>query len=245
MVKGRAHNKKNKDYILLERRMRVARLYCEGRTQSEIAKAVGIGMGTVSEDLAKIREYWLSLMMVDFDERKSTELAKIDHLEETAWRAWRRSVRPAQTRHVLVERGVRVVQERDKNGQPIKGKAPISKMLPVREVDDTTEKTQAGDPRFLTIIRDCIQDRLKLMGLLEEKAATNVYLDFGTILQQKKQELEHHQGDVIENLIANVGEGGVQTNGQHQSQQPSEDTQQDGGTGLGPMGQREEPGSPG
>jgi hypothetical protein len=203
--KGHKHNKKNADFVLLERRTKVARHYCEGKSQAQIAEIMDLNVMTVNKDLARVREYWLALMMADFDQRKCQELAKIDYLEATAWRAWKRSTRPAQTRHLSVEKGFRVVQKKDRNGQPLRGVAPVSKMMPVREIDDTTEKTQAGDPRFLEIVSDCIDKRLKLMGLLDDRTA-NVYLDFSGLFQKKQQELEHRpSGDVIENIIASVG----------------------------------------
>lgn len=207
MAKGKNHNRKNDDFRIIELRMKIARQYLEGQTQEEVAKDLGLSVASVSNHLKKIREYWLSLMMVDFDEKKSREIAKIDNLERIAFRAWRRSTRPTQTRHVSVKEAIRVEKQRDKDGKEVPGKAPLAKMVPIEKTDDTKETTQAGDPRFLQIIDRCIEKRLKLMGALkEDNGGTNIYLDFGSILKQhSEQQKALPRGDVIENIIASVG----------------------------------------
>lgn len=204
MAKGKKDNRKDGDFRLLDLRMKIAHQYMEGYTQQEIAKGVNLSIAAVSNHLQKIREYWLSLMMADFDEKKSREMAKIDHLERIAFRAWKRSTRPTQTRQVSTEQQREVVYPRDKEGKIIKGKAPTVKMVVGKQVDDTKEVTSAGDPRFLQIIDKCIEKRLKIMGALEESSGgTIINLNFGDLLRQKQQ--EPTKGDIIENIIAQVG----------------------------------------
>src|SRR5574337_337783 len=101
--KGRAKQSTVNELKLLQRRQKVASLYLEGIPQHVIQEMLHIGYTTVIRDLKAIRVYWLSVMAADFNEAKSTELAKIDHLEATAWKAWKRSTRPAHTRHTSVE----------------------------------------------------------------------------------------------------------------------------------------------
>lgn len=216
MAKGKKHNRKNSDFRVIELRMKIARAYVEGNTQEEIAKKMDMSIASVSKHLSAIRIYWLAIMAADFDQVKSEQLAKIDRLERTAWRAWRRSTRPIATRHVQVERNRAVEYKRNEKGEVDKTKAPTVKMVVSKEIDDTTERTNAGDPRFLQIVDNCIERRLKLMGLLDERNTTNVYVDFGSLLQQKREEIATKpQGDVIENLIASVGlEHKEQTNGE-------------------------------
>lgn len=87
-------NRKNDQYERLERRERVATLYLQGKTQWDIARLVKVSQGTVSNDLAAIREGWLASTLHDFDAKAAEELAKVGQLEATAWEAWQRSCKP-------------------------------------------------------------------------------------------------------------------------------------------------------
>jgi DNA-binding CsgD family transcriptional regulator len=90
-------NRKNDRYALMERRKRIASMYVTGKNQWERARTVGVSQGTVSNDLAAIREDWLASTRRDFDARKAEELAKLDQLEAEAWAAWERSCRDSET----------------------------------------------------------------------------------------------------------------------------------------------------
>lgn len=69
----------------------VARLYCQGRTQAEIGKELGITQQQVCYDLKDIQKQWLESSLVDIDTAKARELAKLDHVEREHWLAWARS----------------------------------------------------------------------------------------------------------------------------------------------------------
>jgi hypothetical protein len=87
-------NKKNDHYQRMERRQRVAAFYLMGKNQWEIARQLNCSQGTVSNDLARIREQWLASATRDFDGAKAQELAKLDRLESAGWEAWERSQEP-------------------------------------------------------------------------------------------------------------------------------------------------------
>jgi hypothetical protein len=169
-------NKKNDQYERLDRRQKVAALYLQGKTQWDIARLVNVSQGTVSNDLAAIREDWLASALRDFDSKKAEELAKLDRLEAEAWEAWQRSKEDAETVRKKSEQ-VRTSEGRGKNQR--------STLVPVKVVMELTKKGQAGDPRFLEQVRWCVETRLKLMGLMRNQADVKpvATLDWGAVMQ--------------------------------------------------------------
>jgi DNA-binding transcriptional regulator LsrR (DeoR family) len=132
-----------------ERRVKVAELYLHQKTQSEIAQIVGVNQGTVSTDLKAIQKQWRESAIVDLNEAKRRELERIDQVERAAWDSYERSLNP-----------VIVMIERSESRNQAKR--------------ETQETTQAGDPRFLSIIQKCIEQRIKLLGLQEPDVQVNV-----------------------------------------------------------------------
>lgn len=129
------------------RRKRVASAYLEGKSQLEIAEAEGVNQATISRDLSALREEWLQSSLMEFNQLKARELARIDKLEETYWAAWHRSV-----------------------GEHIKTTS-------TRDTDNVTtakvvKETLVGNAVYLSGIQWCIEQRCKIFGLyLEAKTA--------------------------------------------------------------------------
>lgn len=166
------NNRKNDEHAAMERRKKVAALYVQGKTQWDIARRLGCGQGTVSKDLAAIREEWKARSVRDFESRLAEELARLDALEAEAWAGWARSRRDAETVHRQTD-SVRQSPTNDKGKPtPPRGKPapPAQNLVPIRETVRKTTKGQAGDPRFLERVAWCVETRLKLMGLLRGPA---------------------------------------------------------------------------
>lgn len=125
------------------RREKVAVMYRRGMLQSDIARKFSVDQSNISRDLKKIRSEWLESRVRDFDAAKEIELQKIDEVERQAWAAWERSVG-------VVER--RTTRKKDA-GEISESEATIVKV------------DQAGDPRYLQTVLDCIQRRCKILGL--------------------------------------------------------------------------------
>ena len=121
-------------------RRRISDLYLQGWLQADIAAEVGVSQQTISLDLKALQRDWLASALIDFDEAKSHELAKVDRLEREYWQAWGRSREDAET----------VRQEGKKEG--------VDKII-------KTAKGQAGDPRFLVGVQWCIDKRCKILGI--------------------------------------------------------------------------------
>lgn len=141
----------SEDEILL-RRATVASLYLKGWFQSRIAAEVHVTQAQISLDLAAIRSEWRESMLDDFNEAKSRELAKIDHLESTYWKAWEDSMKP-------------IKKQRKKFTGKVDRFKPQDKQQ-VNEFDtiDSTEERQ-GNPRFLDGVMRCIEKRVDILGL--------------------------------------------------------------------------------
>ena len=122
-------------------RRQISDLYLQGMLQSEIAEQLELGQATVSRDLKALRGEWLASALVDFDEAKAKELAKVDRLEREYWRGWLRSCEDAET-----------LRQEGSKGEG------IGKIV-------KTAKGQAGDPRFLAGVQWCIDKRCKILGL--------------------------------------------------------------------------------
>lgn len=128
----------------------MADLYLQGWLQVDIAAELGINQSTVSRDLKALHKVWLKAALLDFNEAKARELAKVDRLEREYWRAWQRSCEDAETMR----------QEGDASG--------VDKIV-------KTAKGQAGDPRFLSGVQWCIEKRCKILGI--EAAQKHLYAD--------------------------------------------------------------------
>jgi hypothetical protein len=124
-------------------RERMARLSLEGWTQTEIALEMGLSQPQVCYDLKAVRRKWIKDAVRDMDVIKRRELARIDKLERTYWRAWRESRRDLESRTTSSATGTR--------GQ--------------RSGARLTGRTRDGDPRYLRGIARCIARRCRILGL--------------------------------------------------------------------------------
>ena len=127
------------------RRKRVAEEYLRGVPQFKIAEIVGVHRGTITRDLAVIREEWKAAYAMAFGERVAQELAKLDLVELTYWEAWQRSLKDSE----------RLNAKTVKNAD---GKVKQSEA--VKQVE-----AQPGDPRFLEGVERCIKKRAEILGL--------------------------------------------------------------------------------
>lgn len=134
--------------------VKIAAMYCEGRPQYEIVdwltanRSYSVNQSTISRDLKTIRQQWLDSSVIDFNEAKARELAKVDHLEETYWLAWHRSLEPKTTGTARI-----VTDGKTENAQVLRDEA------------GSKEETRDGDPRFLAGVERCGEQRCKILGV--------------------------------------------------------------------------------
>ena len=137
--------RRSKSQIARDRR-KIANLYLQGRIQADIGEELDINQSTVSRDLQALQEEWKNSSLIDIDEAKAKELAKVDRLEREYWDAWERSCEDAETKRLEG-----TLAPGEDQGKPTK--------------QILTRKGQAGDPRFLTGIQWCIERRCKILGI--------------------------------------------------------------------------------
>lgn len=122
-----------------ERREKVAKYYLQGMPILQIARKVRKDVQVIYSDLVAIREEWRAAR-VGFAERViSEQLDKIDRYELEANEAWERSKQPLKS-----------TTQTESDG----GKVTIK----------IERHESAGDPRYLTIAMNCIQQRRDLLG---------------------------------------------------------------------------------
>jgi hypothetical protein len=131
--------KRAKKHEILQRRSSVAELYLKGWTQVTIAQHMGVRQPTISSDLAVLHREWRESALRDFDAIRETQLQKLEHLEREAWAAYDRSAGTRHRRRMVARDGVKI-----------------------SEIEQWEE---AGDPRYLKIVQDCIAKRCELLDI--------------------------------------------------------------------------------
>ena len=131
----------------LARQEEIARLYVRGMTQYQIAEKLGTTRDVVSRVMQDVRKRWKESMVASYDEKISQQLAKYDAVEAAAWEGWERSLRNDVTK----------TKEKieDPDGTTTKNKK--------------SESEQSGNPAFLAVINKTIENRCRLLGLLDRK----------------------------------------------------------------------------
>jgi predicted transcriptional regulator len=152
---------------ITNRRQEVARLYLRGMYQTDIAVELSVDQATVSRDLAELRKEWLQSALVDLNEAKAKELAKIDQLEVTCWAAWERSKENAEV-ETVEQIGV-------KSKTAKKGDKEEFTITPERIKKNKRVEGQSGNPSFLAGIQWCINKRCEILGL--DAAKRNLTFD--------------------------------------------------------------------
>jgi len=144
---------------VVTRRSKVAALFLRGVVEPvEIATTLGLplpaGVRLVRRDLAAIRKSYAELATPQAEEMRGVEAARLDAVEASAWRGWRRS-----------RRGRTTVQEKQAP-QPRPVPPAPAPPHPVALVEvETTHVSSPGDPRFLSIVLDCVRQRRELFNL--------------------------------------------------------------------------------
>jgi hypothetical protein len=144
----------NKKHIINERRARVAELYLKGTPQHKIAGICRVTQSQVSYDLKRLSQQWIESSLMNIDQLKARELAKIDQAERSAWQGWEKS---CQTR----------TKKRTATSDFEKG---------TRNESSVERIKAAGDPRYIEVVLRCIRQRSELLGLnAPSKSDINLY----------------------------------------------------------------------
>jgi hypothetical protein len=164
---------------LQERRRQVEDRYLQGMAIADIASELALEQKTVSSDLRWIRVAWTRERQDEGAGRLELELRKIDRLEREAWDAWLRSQKDLDATKV------------SRDG--------------AKEKAERTLRKQTGDPRFLAVVKDCIDRRCRLLGMLgtaQKKNASEKPLPAVEVVVRDADELERlwSVDDLLERL---------------------------------------------
>jgi hypothetical protein len=153
------------------RRQKIAAAYLRGSTQVDIAIESGVDQATVSRDLKALRAAWMKSALIDINEAKARELAKIDALELVYWQAWERSQLDAESEITKMQ------------GTPPKPNE--TSPAPAKLETQKKREGQSGNPAFLSGIQWCINKRCEIIGVnapvkseVENKGITKVLIEY-------------------------------------------------------------------
>ena len=172
-----AFNKVFKSQLDIRRERRqymVAKLLLAGITSiNRISQELGVAYASVWKDVQTIRQEWRAEMVSMFDYAKEEQLKRIDKVEEEAWKAWTRSCNIKQ----------KVTETATTSGR-------------LRMKISPPEPTKEGNPYYLTIVRNCCEDRRKLLGL-DEPEKIDIRGTIGVANLELQKTIEGN-GDYIE-----------------------------------------------
>ena len=126
-------------------RQQITRLRLLGRTNAEIATAIGVSERTIQRELRLAEADWNEAAAQDMARVKARELAKLDLLEREAIDAWLKSKEPYSKR---------VVEDRP---------PAVGKGAPGRYARIETGQGH-GDPRLLATVLSIMERRARLLG---------------------------------------------------------------------------------
>lgn len=147
--KGDSRNKRTQGEIDSDR-VFIAELYSKGKSQREITEKINesrhysLTRQSIALDIAAILEEWRLHAAADISLHHAEQLIKLNRVESEAWSAFERSRSEAW----------RMIEETRDCGED--GEKQLSRVQ---------KEERDGDPRFMMIVVQCIQERSKLMGL--------------------------------------------------------------------------------
>lgn len=139
---------KIKQKEMANRQAQIAKMYLEGKTQLEISVICKCSVGTVNRDLQILQKNWVESASADISEMKARELAKLDRLEAQAWESF------FQSRKTTEKGSGKRRPPQKPSDEPKESHSEFKKDI-----------ITAGDPRFLTIVADCIEKRCRIIGI--------------------------------------------------------------------------------
>lgn len=171
MAQRKHRDQKEREFHLAE----VARLYLQGKYQSEIATARSVTQSSISKDLKVLQERWRRSADRDFNAAKQEQLAKIDLLEREAYAAWERSKLDKETtfsEQNNTQPAMSFLDDKEESSADDEaegdGKAKSArsrKQAQVRTKTYLRREGQTGNPAYLDKLQWCIEQRCKILGL--------------------------------------------------------------------------------
>lgn len=186
----------------------ISKMYVKGTTQMDMAKALGVSQGQISNDLKVILKKWQEDRTHDIDRIKNEQLTRINLIEEEMWSAWEKS-----------KTAKKIVVNKSKAGEfmddfdPTTGKKIKTQTDKYWRAGTTEEEPINGDMQYMNGIMWCIQERAKIVGLyapkkvaqtdptgeFEAQSAKEILGDIiGGILKRAKDDADVIEGELLE-----------------------------------------------
>ena len=140
--------KRTKEQIL-EDRVKVAEMFVQSYTLRQIAEEVckdrpyKLSHVQICQDIKTVVAQWKTDTSAFIDERMESDLMKLERIENEAWQAWERS------------KGIKRTRTKTKVGDVV--------------TNTIKDENLVGDPKFLEVIRQVLQDRANLLGYMAPK----------------------------------------------------------------------------
>jgi intergrase/recombinase len=144
-------------------RKRTAELALQQFTHQEIADilaqetGIAVSRRQISYDMSVIKRDWVETQRASIGELLATELARIDVLERTIWKAMFDSA--AEKERTIVEKVARRIGDADGEDEY---------EMAVRKITQMLEKTTIS-PAYFQQIQECQKERRRLLGLYAPK----------------------------------------------------------------------------
>ena len=132
-----------------EDRKNIAELFIQSYSLQQIADEITknrdyeLSTSQICRDIKFVVNQWKTDTSAFIDERMESDLMKLEKIENEAWQAWDRS------------KGKRTTKTQSQTGEE------ITKTI--------KEENLIGDPKFLDVIRQVLQDRANLLGYMAPK----------------------------------------------------------------------------
>lgn len=141
----------------------IANLYARGWNMHQIAGFMQeklypergtVTIRQVSKDIEQIRQDWMHSALIDFNEARGIEIAKLNTLETAYWQAWEESRSPAEVE----------LQTETDDEVPLRS----GEVAPVKRKHHSKQTvTREGNFLYLQGVERCVDKRCKILGLYE------------------------------------------------------------------------------
>ncbi|MDE2099653.1 MAG: hypothetical protein KGL39_20540 [Patescibacteria group bacterium] len=145
-------------------KLKVARLLLENVAIAAIASRLDVSVSAAQQLANEVHREWAKERRVAYELRMALELAKLDNVEREAMAAYRRSRKPAQSRKQKFE----VVNLPGSVDLFADDEQPQQEAHRILTEETLEERGQVGDPKFLALAKECVVERLKLMGAYKD-----------------------------------------------------------------------------
>jgi hypothetical protein len=146
------------------RQVQVVQQVLEGRTQHEIAQALGISQPAVSKIVRRVEEHLLADLAYKAERQRARQTLRLEYIYAQAMQAWQDSKQD----------GLRRRQRKTEHGAGL-----------ASTVAELTSENRHGDPRYLDEARKTLSDLRKVWGLdAPERIAIDASTHYATMTDE-------------------------------------------------------------